>query len=232
MQREPAANHPSAGVTLLGGGALGPRDLDEALAQAPRLVAADGGALAALARGLLPEAVVGDMDSLPPDARARLPADRLHAITEQETTDFDKVLRHVRAPFALAVGFLGGRLDHQLANLNVLLRHAARPCLMLGAEDAVLAAPPRLALDLPPGTRLSLFPLAPVTGRSEGLHWPIDGLNLTPAGRIGTSNRVVGPVRLRFDSPGMIVMIPRPHWHEALRALRQAQHWTDDVRAG
>ena len=47
----------ASGVTLLGGGAIGPDDLATALSVAPRLVAADGGASAALAAGHMPEAV-------------------------------------------------------------------------------------------------------------------------------------------------------------------------------
>lgn len=108
----------------------------------------------------------------------------------------------------LGVGFLGARLDHQLAALHTLVAYTQQPCVLLGAHDLAFAAPPEIALDLATGSRLSLFPLAPVTGRSEGLEWPIDGLAFTPSGRIGTSNRVTGPVRLAFDAPGMIVLTP------------------------
>jgi thiamine pyrophosphokinase len=79
--------------------------------------------------------------------------------------------------------------------------------------------PPRLAIDLPPGTRVSLFPMAPVTGRSEGLRWPIAGIPFAPAGRIGTSNEATGPVRLAMDGPGMIAVLPA----RALDALLAAE---------
>ncbi|QDC10565.1 thiamine diphosphokinase [Oceanicola sp. D3] len=202
-------------ITLLGGGEVNDHRLNPALIRAPRLVAADGGADAALARGLTPEAVIGDFDSLSAEARASLPPETLHHVAEQDSTDFEKVLQRVRAPMLLAVGFLGRRLDHQLAALSALVRHAARPCLLLGADDIAFAAPPEIALDLPVGSRLSLYPLAPVTGRSEGLEWPIERLAFAPSGQIGTSNRVTGRVRLSFDAPGMVVITPP----EALDAL-------------
>ena len=225
----------TAGLTLLGGGELGTGDLSEALSLAPDLVAADGGAAVALAAGLVPRAVIGDMDSLSETARARLPAGTLHPVAEQDSTDFDKVLARVAGPFALGVGFLGRRIDHQLANLNTLVRLRHLPCLLLDGRDTVFAAPPELRLHLPPGTRVSLFPLAEVTGRSEGLHWPIDGLAMAPAGRHGTSNRVAegaGAVRLACDAPGLIVILPRAALRAALAALRDAAPWPAPAPAG
>ena len=195
-------------VTLLGGGEVTGRCLKEALIRAPRLVCADSGADVALAQGLEPEAVIGDFDSLSAEAQARIAPERLHPVPEQDSTDFEKCLDRVRAPLMLAVGFLGRRLDHQLAALSAMVARPERRCVLMGADDIAFAAPPEVALDLPPGSRLSLYPLAPVRGRSEGLEWPIEGLHFTPAGRIGTSNRVTGPVRLAFDGPGMVVITP------------------------
>jgi len=211
--------HSSVPVTLVGGGEASAADLEEALSLAPCLVAADSGAALALETGRMPQAVIGDMDSLAEAARARVPPERLHPIAEQDTTDFHKALRSILAPLVLGVGFLGRRVDHQLANFNVLVQ-AARPCLLVGARDVVFAAPPGgLELDLAPGTRVSLFPMALVTGRSQGLSWPIAGLGFAPAGRVGTSNRADGPVRLEFDAPGMLVILPRSALQPAVRAL-------------
>lgn len=212
------------GITLVAGGPVGRRDLALALRRAPVAVAADGGAAALMAAGVTPRAVIGDLDSLPAELAARLPPGTCHRIDEQETTDFDKALRHLAAPFVLALGVLGGRLDHELAVLNALVaRRAGPPCLLIGPRDVVLAAPPRLSLALRPGDRLSLFPLAPVGGRSRGLVWPIDGLRLAPDGRVGTSNRVAaGPVELSFDAPGMLVILPRARLDAALAGLLAA----------
>ncbi|MFN3971176.1 MAG: thiamine diphosphokinase [Gemmobacter sp.] len=210
------------GVTLIAGGPVAARDLAAALVRAPVLVAADGGADRALALGQRPVAVIGDFDSIG-DAREALPAAALHPIAEQETTDFDKALRGIAAPFVLALGVLGGRMDHALAAMTVLAARAAAggpPCVALSRQDVVFAAPARLALALRAGDRLSLWPMAPVRGVSRGLEWPIDGIGFAPAGRIGTSNRVVsGPVVLEFAAPGMLVILPRGRLDAALAAL-------------
>lgn len=213
------------GVTLVGGGPVTAPLLARALARAPRIVAVDSGADRVLALGHQPEAVIGDLDSLSLAARHRL-ADRLVPITEQVTTDFDKALRSVDAPFVLALGFAGARIDHGLAVLSTLVAHADRTCLVLGPQDVVFHAPPRIELTLRAGDRLSLYPLAPVQGDSIGLDWPIAGLDFAPDGRIGTSNRVTsGPVRLTMQGRGMLVILPRARLDAALTALRSALRW-------
>jgi thiamine pyrophosphokinase len=211
------------GISLIAGGPVSARDLRLSLRRAPVLVAADGGADRALARGLMPEAAIGDFDSISAGAREALGPGRLLHISEQESTDFDKALGAVSAPFILGLGALGGRLDHALAVLHTLVRRRAYHVVLLGAEDVVFAARPGRWLDLAlgAGDRLSLFPLAAVKGESEGLEWPIKGLAFDPARKIGTSNRVTkGPVRLRFEGEGMIVILPRRRLDAVLRALR------------
>ena len=207
------------GVTLIGAGHPRPEDLDEALKLAPMLVAADGGADFALAMGHRPKAVIGDFDSLDPEVLQGFSGqERLH-VTEQDTTDFEKCLTRIMAPFVIATGFTAGRIDHALAVYSVLARRIGPPTCLLGEEDVVIAAPRHLVLDLPPGSRFSLFPMSKITGRSEGLKWPIDGIDMSPSGQIGTSNEVTGPVALSFDAPGMLVILPRAALRAVLAAL-------------
>jgi thiamine pyrophosphokinase len=195
-------------IVVVGAGHVSAEDLALVRALGHPVVAADGGALTCVAGGIMPEAVIGDLDSVG-ELAAAIPAGRLHRVAEQETTDFDKCLRSVDAPLVLAFGVTGPRIDHTLAVCTTLVQRAEVRAVVVGEADLLFHAPPRLALGLPAGSRLSLFPMAEVTGRSEGLRWPIDGIRFAPAGRIGTSNEVTGPVRLAFDGPGMIVITPR-----------------------
>ncbi len=196
-------------VTLLGGGAAVAADVDLARSLAPVCVAADGGAILALAAGVMPDAVIGDFDSLPADVRAQIPPERLFHIAEQSSTDFDKALRSIAAPLVIAVGFTGERVDHQLAAFHVLVAHSMRPCVVLGAHEVIFHCPARLSLPVVAGDVVSLFPMRHVTGRSTGLQWPIDGLDFDPMRLIGTSNRATGPVELWMDGPGMLCIAPR-----------------------
>lgn len=209
-------------VTLLGGADPSPDCIATALRHAPMMVAADGAANHAISAGYVPDRVVGDLDSLSDDARARIPADRIEHVGEQDTTDFEKCLTRIDAPLVLATGVTGRRLDHALAVLNTLVRHQTRPCIVFDDHDVIFAAPPKIRLDLEAGTRVSLFPLARVTGRSEGLYWPINGLDFSPDSQIGTSNRATGPVDLTFHIPGMLIILPRAALDVSLRALAPA----------
>lgn len=207
------------GVTVVGGGAIRPVELMTALSLAPTIVAADGGADRALSLGQVPDWVIGDLDSISSAAREIIPAERIVHVAEQDSTDFTKCLTRIAAPFVLAVGFSGLRLDHTLAVLTTLVNTVRPPAIMLNSEDIVFLAPPRLTLPLMPGTRVSLYPMGPARGVSTGLEWPIEGIDFAPGMRVGTSNRATGLVTLRLEGQ-MLIILPRETLTTVLTALR------------
>jgi thiamine pyrophosphokinase len=209
----------SRGVTLVGGGPVSRADLARAMGFAPVVVAADGGADRCLKAGVMPEAVVGDFDSISAKARHAIPANRQHVIAEQESTDFDKALSVIETPYVLALGFTGARVDHGLAVFNALVR-SNKACVVLGPKDVVFHVRHEARLQMRRGDRLSLFPMAAVQGESTGLEWPIQGLQFAPDGRIGTSNRTIArDVTLSFNAPGMLVILPRRYLSQAIAAV-------------
>ena len=205
-------------ITVIGGAQTAPDVLTEALNCGKTVVCADGGADFALSQRLQPAAVIGDMDSIAATTRAAF-EDVLHPIPEQDSTDFDKVLRNIAAPLVIGVGFSGARIDHELGSLNVLVRHPHRPCILLAPETVTLLCPPRITLDLAPGTPVSLFPMGEVGCESEGLRWPTTGLRFAPDGRLGTLNKAEGPVRLAPDAPLMLLILPRAAFGVTQQAL-------------
>lgn len=196
-------------VTLIGGGEVTPDTLTEALTHAPFLVACDGGAKFALDNNVMPRTVIGDMDSITAETKAQIDPSKLHFIPDQDTTDFEKALLECKAPLFLGVGFLGGRLDHQLAAMTALVTFDSHAIVLIGQEDIVFLSPNTLKLELKLGTRVSLFPMGEVSGTSKGLRWAIDPIAFSPNGRIGTSNEAIGDVVLTFDKREMLVILPR-----------------------
>lgn len=218
--------HAKSPVTLIGGARVSSGLLDTALRHAPEVVAADSGADRALAHGVTPRAVFGDFDSMSDAARDRLDPGTLHLMPDQDSTDFDKCLRRVSAPLILGVGFCGDRLDHQMAVCNTLVRHQGQRCVLLGETDLMVLCPPSIHLPLQGGCRVSLFPLGAVEGASDGLAFPIGGLNFAPDGRIGTSNAALGPVHLSVTAPKMLLMLPVEMLDILVTALSEsAAHW-------
>nr|WP_297768341.1 thiamine diphosphokinase [uncultured Roseovarius sp.] len=209
-------------ITLVGGAELPEGLLEKAMALAPKVIAADSGADTALDHEIIPHAVIGDFDSISDAARARIPEAVQHADPDQDSTDFEKCLAAIEAPLIIGLGFFGDRLDHQLSACNALTRSAWHRCILLGQGDLMFLCPPTIDLPLPDGCRVSLFPLGAVEGVSDGLRWPISGLNFSPDGRVGTSNAATGPVHLSVTSPKMLVILPLEMLTLAARALRDA----------
>lgn len=190
-------------LVIVGGGALDTGLLQRLQGAGAAVVAADGGAEGCARAGIIPEAIIGDMDSLK-DAKGWAGRTKIVRIEEQDSTDFEKCLRMTSAPVTLALGMTGKRFDHTLAALDAVARHAAgRWIILVDEEDIALAVCGGFAFAVEPGARVSVHPLQRVAfARSSGLTFPLDGLVLAPGVRTGTSNMAVtGPFSIE-TAPG------------------------------
>ena len=219
-------------ITLIGGGDATTADLQEALTLAPICVAADSGAALAVASKVDLAAVIGDFDSVDSETLAQIPLTRQHRIAEQNSTDFQKALLRIDTPLVIGVGFCGARVDHQLAGFHTLLAFCHQPCVLIAQDELIFVAPPDITLPCAIGDVVSLFPMAPVTGRSTGLEWPIDGLAFKPGVQSGTSNRALGPIRIQMDGPDMLMIVPRHLILPVVAQLSQRTRAQWPVRAG
>lgn len=210
------SDHP---IILVGGAPFEKEILFKALKIGEKIVAADSGAAKVLEIGRVPDAVIGDFDSLPDRARAQLDPQTLHHVLDQDSNDFEKALRRVAGPLVIAVGVSGARLDHELAVFSVLLRVSSPPCVILRGDELAFLAPPELALDVPLGSDISFYPLVPVTVTSSGVKWPLSQALMAPDGLISTSNKVTGPVSLKTDKAGVLVTLPVGSFEQVCRAL-------------
>ena len=186
------------------------------------VLAADGGVNAAINAGLLPQMVIGDMDSV--TDLDQLPVSvRQIRVSGQDDTDFEKCLRLINAPLIVGVGFLDGRLDHSLAVLDAMarLKHD-RPVLLAGSNDVVLRLRGNIKLLLNRGCRVSIWPLGCQHFiRSEGLDWPLDNLTMQMGHRTGTSNRTnAGKIAITAGrGDGYAVIVPLAAFDKVLDAV-------------
>ncbi len=212
----------SVPVCLVGGGYLTREMLDEARSIAPVVVAADGAADRLLDWGVMPDAIIGDMDSIADAARWRELQCEFLQIDEQESTDFGKCLYATDAPFYLGVGFTGGRLDHSLAVLSTMLEASGKIVVLIGEAEVSTFVPPCRSFDFTVGidARVSIYPITPVTGTiSSALKWSIEGLGMQSGQQVGTSNIAIAPdVSVGFDKPGALLMLERCYLSELVRA--------------
>jgi thiamine pyrophosphokinase len=122
----------------------------------------------------------------------------------------------------IGVGFLGGRMDHSLASLNVLARHRDRAVILLNEADVCCVVPEAgLRLSLPAGMRLSLLPLGAARLWTEGLRWDVDGADMAPDGFISISNEVAGEVRVRAEGP-VLMAVPLEGFGAVVSAVQAA----------
>jgi thiamine pyrophosphokinase len=212
---------------LICNGAMAPAQLVRKLAaHAAATVCADGGANAARACGVLPDLVLGDLDSITPETRAELEGwgVPVEHVPGQDDTDFEKALLRLGAMDArhiVVLGLTGGLLDHTLGNLSILLRHAHDARFVLFDPDYridLLTGPANLAAT--PGTRVSIVPLSPVHGlRYTGLRYQFAGSVLTAGAAEGTCNEAVERrIRIEFEDGVLLVFraLEPPLWEELI----------------
>ena len=202
-------------LVIVGGGRTEPELLTRCENQGWAFVAADGGADNCKAAGIIPDAIIGDMDSVT-DLKGWQARTRVIPVPEQETTDFEKCLNATQAPVWIGVGMTGGHIDHTLAALDASARHAARaPVIFVDERDLVLATTGAFSFALSAGERISVHPLTEIHFKlSGGLDYPLDGVTLAPGVKTGTSNSAAtGPVRIEpaDQSIPWLVILDRRH---------------------
>uniref|UniRef100_A0A7I4D3F0 thiamine diphosphokinase n=2 Tax=Physcomitrium patens TaxID=3218 RepID=A0A7I4D3F0_PHYPA len=153
-----------------------------------------------------PDVIKGDLDSIRADVRdyyeklGTIIIDQSH---DQETTDLHKCIRFIKESTpqldktllkVLVVGALGGRFDHEAANINVLWTFANSLRIILFSEESSLTLLPtgyvhEIHVDRSfEGPHCGLVPVgAPsLSTTSTGLYWNL-GTCLTEQGRCLTS---------------------------------------------
>ena len=188
---------------FLNGSADSPGLIRHVAGRADLIVAADGGARYALEAGVIPDLVVGDMDSLGEDFARKI--ERLGASLERYPVRKDKMDGHLavlaaRERGATAVDLLcaaGGGLGALFATAHILLA-AER----IGLHSTLVADRGRMfvveagsrTVQGAPQDSISVFPLSgPATDVTlEGMEYPLENASLAPGDTLGFHNELVG----------------------------------------
>ncbi len=195
------------------------------------VIGADGGAAQALAWGITPQVVVGDMDSLTESHRARLEAQGCEFVQHpraKDETDLELALGYAveqGADEIVILGALGGRMDHTLANVLLLalplLRDVTARIVRGGEEVLLLRGGQSIRLEGQKGNRVSLLPVeGDACGvATRGLAWPLNDDTLRFGFSRGVSNEMTGSeawIDLREGSL-VVVHVPLPAGEESVR---------------
>ena len=171
------------------------------LAKARSVIAADGGLRHLLALGRLPDALIGDLDSLPAGAEATLDAGDIDVVRfprAKDETDLELALLYAIERFPndalLIAGGFGGRIDHTLANITLLAHPAFIGHAIYFIEDGQTAwlINAEATIAGRPGDVVSLLPLGGdvVVAETTGLRWPLTNETLPLGPARGMSNEM------------------------------------------
>lgn len=181
------------------------------LKEADIILCANGGSDRALAGGIKPDYVIGDLDSVSENTRARLPEDRFIHRPSQYSTDLEKTLDFAiekNIESVVVVGITGNRLDHQICNLNILEKFCRR-LEITTVDDGGLGCFVReeLKFEGEIGQGVSIFAFRRSEGiTSEGLRYPLENAAMEWAVNDGLSNEIVeNPVEIKVQKGVLFV---------------------------
>ena len=90
------------------------------------ILALDGGADTALKAGIMPNLVIGDLDSISEKAKNKIGTEKLLKVARQDNTDLEKGLdfaRYFKVPNITIICAQGGRLDFTLSNFSSVFNY-------------------------------------------------------------------------------------------------------------
>ena len=153
----------------------------EILQSAPYVVCCDGAADRYIATGRVPDAIVGDGDSISAENREKF-ANLLHIISEQESNDQTKAVRylleHGMRRIAI-VGATGRREDHTIGNISLLIEYARKGSEVCSFTDHGVFVPCNgtTTHKCRKGQQVSIFSITARDLSAEGLLYPIYDFN-------------------------------------------------------
>lgn len=207
-------------VVVTGATPLHP-DAVAAVPRGARVIAADGALDEAVAAGVLPDVLVGDLDSISEAGRAWAAA---HAVvvehpTDKDLTDTELALTvaadtHPRRIMVLAG--TGTRLDHTVAALGALgsvaLDDVPHVDGWFGDDRIVVVGPGRPeTIPLADGATFSVLALHGACDDVDvgGARWPLRSAHLEPLSGLGVSNVATGPeVTVSVGTGRLTVIVP------------------------
>ena len=178
------------------------------------LICADGGANSALKLGLIPDYIIGDLDSTDKAVLNNFKTkSTIINYKRQNDTDVEKCLKFAlknKFKEALLVGVTGNRLDHTFCNLGIVFKFFHQINISLVAENSYLKPyTGKQELKTFKGETISLYGFDRKTKiTSQGLKYPLKDVSLPFGERESTSN-IATSNSLRLSITNGVIFIIR-----------------------
>ena len=156
------------------------------------IVCADGGANHARRMKIVPDVILGDLDSISYATRLEFKRISLMLIEDQENTDLEKAIRYCierKCQSIDIVGALGKRIDHTTGALGVLKKFGQTSITLVDDVGKLTLVRKRTRLKTIIGQIVSLIPLEKCVGiRTKNLKYALNNETLQLGVREGISN--------------------------------------------
>jgi len=175
------------------------------------VICADGGANTALKFGILPDVIVGDLDSIHAEALVKFHKVPTYEDRDDESTDLEKAIAWAlkqKYDHIVVIGASGRRIDHSVGNLGVLPKFYPDAVIRFIDDLGELVYVGRgITFDAKRSDVISLIPLSRCEGiTTQGLKYALDDQALELGVREGTSNVVVNtPVTIKVQKGHLLL---------------------------
>ena len=179
------------------------------------IIAADGGTRHALALGLTPNVIVGDLDSLPSNFEpSTFNGEIVLYPKDKNETDLELAIQHaltLNPEQVIILAALGGRLDQTLGNIALIIHHSSFIISLDDGIEEVFFCRDSCEINGTPNDLVSLIPWqGEVFGIiTTGLKWPLQNETLYPHKTRGISNEMTGDTAAVQIKSGLLLIIHR-----------------------
>lgn len=191
------------------------------LKSADRIICCDSALMSLEKRGIVPDVVIGDLDSVCHRALGRFKG-KVVRIEEQESNDLSKAFHYVMKEFPEVseihiLAATGLREDHTVGNLSLLMQYEKEYGLsargvnvdMVSDYSSIFAIGDSCELHVGKGRAVSVFCCdSSLKLKSEGLEWPTDEVvfDCWWKGTLNRASRDIVKFTLSHPSPVLVVL--------------------------
>jgi thiamine pyrophosphokinase len=178
------------------------------------LICADGGANTAKNLGLIPDYIIGDLDSVKDETLKYFnDKSKIIRIKRQNDTDVEKCLKFaIKKKYVevILLGAIGDRLDHSFCNLGIVKKFFHKIKIRIISEKSILTPySGKVELDTIKGETISVYGLDDKTKiTTQGLKYPLTK-SLLPFGSKESTSNVAEKDYVQLKIEGGIIFVIR-----------------------
>ena len=170
------------------------------------IISADGATNTLHKQGIVPDLVIGDLDSVGETLLSRV---RYKRLIDQQYSDFQKALQYMGNNSlmpAIICGISGGYIDHVINNINIFMQSAN--CIILTDDIIGYRLVSNHTYKFPVGSKISIIGVPECEITTIGLKWELNNFKSSYPGNNSCFNRVTRePLQIIIHSGKALMLV-------------------------